>query len=186
MFQQRDEQAPSATTPTAQGVLTSNSTSRTRFIGAAGKRSLPTIHYSSRPIGFKFRSENPNSGSKFPSVLEIQWVLCAPASLRPAATARCPSASSWRGLPGAAGARGAPVAASISPEASAGRTQPGRRLEPAEHEGAKFRGNWHGEEAERARGERAPSACSRGPAGALRGGALLTTWTLLTCGLVLP
>lgn len=39
-----------------------------------------------------------------------------------------------------------------------------------------------GLETRRARGNRAPSACGRGAAGAGTGGDRLTTWTLLTCG----
>lgn len=53
-------------------------------------------------------------------------------------------------------------------------------------EGAKLLAKERGEQTRRGRGKRAPSVCCRGAAGARRGGMLLTTWTLFTCGQFRP
>ena len=69
MWQPRVEQAPSRPPHPPPGHLNLklSSAAGTRLIGAAGKRSLPTIHYFSLLIGFKIGSEKPISGSTSPS-----------------------------------------------------------------------------------------------------------------------
>lgn len=188
MWRQRDEQRPSRPPhpPPWHLNLQLRSAAGTRLSSAAGKRSLPTIHYFSLRSGFKIGSENPNSGATSPPVqLSGFCGLFVPEpSPRQAAKARGRSAASRRAPRGAAGSGHArsPRGAGFSPAAGAGRSRPGRRLEPGERQGAKLRGHERRAEAGRAGGERAPSACGRGAAGAPRGGALLATWTPLTWG----
>lgn len=187
---ERDEQRPSRPPhpPLWHLNLKLCSAAGARLFGAAGKRNLPTIRYFSHRIGFKIGSENPNSGATSPrSALGVRWVLCARAISAPGGQSARPERCEQARPPGGGEqrVRAEPARGPASPSRraqGAGRSRPGRRLEPGEREGAKFRGNQRRAEAGRTRGKRAPSTCGRGAATARKGGAHLTTWTPLTWG----